>query len=233
MTASDPKQPSAHSGANRCHLNNRRQLRFKKYYCMGPSALVVFLSLFVSAPSMAETKIELTNIEIPDGYESFREENLYVRFGDGISTLVETRPDHEYSDSFLEDWFFDGAVAYMGVSSMPIPDGVSTALEAHQSLSADLEARWGKYSFSIYDAESGISRFVNYAGAFVAISWRKAGEELVVVESMDLVEYLIVEPVDLPASSDSEVLWQHFRKAANAKDVDAVLNSLGIDDIHP
>ena len=190
-------------------------------------AALIFLLTLASSASVAE--VDLSTIVVPDGYETFGEETLFVRSGDGASELAAAMPNHKYSASFLDDWFFDGAVAVIDVSSMPLPEGITTELEAHQSLAGALKSQWGGNSFSLYDPEAGVSRFVNYSGAFVALSWRKIGEELVVVESMDLVEVLVVESAELPDTSDPETLWKHFKNAANADDVDRVLIGLGPD----
>lgn len=193
------------------------------------SCSLILISLFFAATTaVADTDFDLSGIEVPNGYESYREANLYVRFGDGLSLLRESIPNHEFGDSFLDDWFFDGVVAFMDVSSPTLPDGINTAFEAHQSLVCDLKARWGDHSFSVYDQETGVGRFVNYAGAFVSLSWRMVGDTLVVVESQDLVEVLVIESSDPPDVSDSAALWQYYRKAANADDVDRMLIGLGV-----
>ena len=176
----------------------------------------------------ADRDFDLSDIKVPNGYESYREANLYVRFGDGVSKLRESIPNHEFGESFLEDWFFDGVVAYMDVSTPTLPDGIDTGVEAHQSLVRELKARWGDHSFSVYDQETGVGRFVNYAGAFVSLSWRMVGKTLIVVESQDLVEVLVIESSDPPDVSDSAALWQYYRKAANANDVDRLLIGLGV-----
>lgn len=168
----------------------------------------------------------LSDVEIPAGYEQYREPNLYVRFGDGSRALRRAVPDHDFDSTFLEDWFFDGIVANLDVSSIALPGDVHTSEEAHRHLVGELKARWGDHSFSTYEPELGIGRFVNYAGAFVALSWRKVGERLIVVESQDLVEVLVVESTPHPDTSDPAALWQHYRKAANADDVDSLLNKL-------
>ena len=192
----------------------------------GASVLALSALLLTLASSGSVAEVDLSTIVVPDGYEESGEDTPFVRSGDGASALAAAIPNHQYSASFMDDWFFDGAVAVMDVSSMPLPEGITTEREAHQSLAGALKARWGEHSFSLFDPEAGVGRFVNYSGAFVALSWRKVGGELVVVESMDLVEVLVAESAELPDTSDPEILWQHFKNAANAEDVDRVLSSL-------
>jgi len=189
--------------------------------------LLFVMPFLVAVSTTAEEQgVDLADIEPPPGYEPYGEENLYVRFGDGVSALRQSIPDHEFDAEFLDDWFFDGIVAVMEVSSLVVPDGMDTDLQVHESLASSLAASWGEYSFSVYDPETRIGRFVNYAGAFVAVSWRISDENIIVVESQDLAEVLVVESVAAPASSDPAVLWQHYRKAANAADVDGLLLAL-------
>jgi len=181
-----------------------------------------------SANSVTTDVLKQANIEPPAGYVAYEyeEDNFYVLAGDGISALKAANSTGKWDDGYLEDWFAEGIIAYFKASSVDISEEDLTELEAHQALAMDLKSRWGEHSFSRFDPDTGIGWFVNYAGAIVAAASVKVGDTLYLVESLNLVEVVLVEERVWPDSLDSVTLWERYRKAANADTAEEVLRLL-------
>lgn len=108
-----------------------------------------------------------------------------------------------------------------------VPEG-ATARDVHDLLCGSFLARWGKFSFDLYDADTSIGRCVNVAGAFVAVFTKKIGNALIVMEAMDPGAHRIVESqraIEKFAEMTIAEKWQHLRPAANADTAERILLS--------
>lgn len=110
---------------------------------------------------------------------------------------------------------------------MAVPEGAS-AKEIHKLFCEDFAAQWGKSTFDLFDAKTGIGRCINVAGAFVAVFTKKVGNSFLVVETMDLVEFVVAtskpESENFTRMSTAEK-WDFFKSAANAKTAEQILKS--------
>jgi hypothetical protein len=107
----------------------------------------------------------------------------------------------------------------------------ATPRKIHERFAKGFAKRWGVFSFSTFDDETGIGRCVNYAGAFVFVATRKLDDVLIVVEAMDKVEALVAEgqsPEDATQVTTEETLWTFFERAANNDTVTMILKSAQI-----
>ncbi len=193
---------------------------------------ISFVLSFIVTHSFATETVEegFARAAVELGYESVDVEPgspvAFVRRGNGADELRAAVPEHKFDDTFLEDWFFEDTVGVLSILLVTLPENINSDALAHDFLADELRAQWGNYSFSIYDPNTGVSRFVNYAGAFVALSWVRLDDVLAVVDSQDLVQVLVVEEEMGPDSSDTDELWQFFKMAANSEDVDRLLSRI-------
>ena len=108
-----------------------------------------------------------------------------------------------------------------------VPEGASDE-DIHKLFCEDFSAKWGKFTFERFDAKTGIGRCINVAGAFVAVFTKKVGNSFVVVETMDLVEFLVAmskpDSRKFTRMSDAEK-WDLFKSAANSKTAEQILMS--------
>lgn len=206
--------------------------RFANRIRLALSSVVLFTSF--SQAALADVLLKGVQVSLPDGYE--RSESLgttdesvvYVRKGDGKALIAKLLRETQFDSSFLEDWFQDDAVALLSIDVLDRPEEwkLLGADEVQREITRQLASKWGEFSFSLQSPDGSIRWFVNYAGAFVAISTRVLGDKIIVVESMDFVHVLVTEETKLPNHYESaERLWGFFRRAANADDAESVQRS--------
>ena len=108
-----------------------------------------------------------------------------------------------------------------------VPDGASDE-EIHKLFCNDFSAQWGKSTFEQFDPKTGIGRCINLAGAFVAVFTKKVGNAFLVIETMDLVEFVVAtsnpQSRRFTRMSDAEK-WDLFKSAANSKTAEQILMS--------
>ncbi|MGF1631302.1 MAG: hypothetical protein ACFCUT_17660 [Kiloniellaceae bacterium] len=154
-------------------------------------------------------------------------------------------PDYAQDPDFLDRFFGKGIQARMKIQLVELmPIGVPDEWEwREQSLVVPRDAddreihawfcgsfttHWTEFSFTSFDPETGVGRCVNFAGAFVAIFTRRVDDTLVLIDSMDIVEFLLVEkkgPGKAVLEMSAVEKWQVFRAAANAEVTEQVLLS--------
>jgi len=184
------------------------------------------------------------NLIIPKEFQKYKTDEpgkWYVLSGDRNKIIQEILPKKHHSEEFLEDWFQDGIYSYIIISNIKIsrsdtndinfndngdlivPHEISNK-SVYENFLKDLEKQWGKGSFSYYDEGKDVARFINEWGAFVFITFKVIGDDLVVVESMDLAHTFIAEKKGDNITSLSALnKIEYYKKASNLEYVDEIL----------
>lgn len=163
----------------------------------------------------------------------------------GHEALSRKFPDYPPGPEFLDRFAGEDVQARLQVVLIPLvqssePDDRiaqekewivprdATPRAIHDRFCESFMAQWAEFSFATFDPATGIGRCVNFAGAFVAVFTRRVGDSLVLVDSLDFVEFLLVEkkgPGKALLEMTDEEKWQVFRAAANADAAEQVLLS--------
>ncbi len=194
-------------------------------------------------------KFDMRNLD-PNAYapdkDPYAGATWYVSRG-GRAALAQQFPDTNPDDNIFRRWFGNDIRAFVVLrvaglvesdragtpgrdrgSGIVVPRG-SSPQDVHDRFCKAFSARWGKdNTFELFDAETGIGRCVNFLGEFVAVFTRRLGDYLVTIESMDLVNFLLLvsslPDMDITGSSNAEK-WEVFKQAANAKTAEQMLLS--------
>lgn len=207
--------------------------------------LIVFITSYFFSCEFAQAQQTLKlfagrlEITLPDGYREAEDSN-FVLYG-ANSALNERFPDHSFDESFLKHWLHEDAKSIIKVmiidlitkeefdkkprvkgDNFLVVDRTDAGPKIiHQQVCKEFSNQWGPlYSFSMFDNETNIGGCIHIAGAFVSIFMRKIDDKLVIVDTIDLVEVLIVDKdtKEMPKSSadiSDQEKWDYFKLAAN------------------
>ncbi len=175
---------------------------------------------------------------LPPGYERAEGESYahlqnpaFIKPG-GRSALRRALPDHEITRSLRRRWLADDKRSLLTFRSRPLSTLPSFSSKDPQKRQEEICKRimgyWDRSAFALYDGQSGIGRCVNYDGAFVAVFTREIDNYLVMIESIDFVEYIKWREGSrvLFDTLSPQSKWWALRRAANATDSEIVLRSV-------
>jgi hypothetical protein len=135
-----------------------------------------------------------------------------------LSTL-----DKDYVDSWLK--YDQCGWLKLRIVELPAGDTTSAMSDLARRFHNGFSGRWGPQAFSHFDDDRQIGHSANLLGAFIAAHIGRCRTRFVVVEAMDVIEFLKLTDAGFErlVGMDNGAKWRAVRAAANTEDAEALI----------